>query len=388
MSDEEEDYLSDKFLAQLEAASKKTKPKTYTDLRKEAARISEQKNEAGRKKSRKQLEDEARQEGLNKSLFERAREEKEELGVESKALNMMKRMGFKVGESLGAKTTSPGPSTPSPKPPPDVDGDSSPKQDTVETVGTVEVVGESDGLSVFTPSAFAHRKTPIPLSVWSGRQGLGKGKRALSPTAEAEEKASKVAKLMAEEAASADTFRNRARQEFEERRAEGRLLTARKTCMTLDEETGKKFDKFWLNPHVPNDFPPSLREYIANNPEALVGAVDEAAAERLRWQMQRDALRFSPDPDSLPLSMGPGQARSIRDINIANNVQETEEIQLSDTEIQEALAYLRQDPMTRLEQLLTHLREMYNYCFWCGTRYSNAEELGKECPGTEEDDHD
>ncbi|CAJ0642332.1 13245_t:CDS:2 [Entrophospora sp. SA101] len=30
----------------------------------------------------------------------------------------------------------------------------------------------------------------------------------------------------------------------------------------------------------------------------------------------------------------------------------------------------------------------YYYCFWCGCNYDNAEELSKECPGVEEDDHD
>ncbi|KZT58835.1 hypothetical protein CALCODRAFT_451182 [Calocera cornea HHB12733] len=379
MSDDEDDYLSDKFLAQLDTPSEK--PKTYRDLRKEAARIAEQKNEAGRKKSRKQLEEEARQEGLSKSLFERAQEEKEELGVENKALGMMKRMGFKVGESLGAKPASPKPSTPTPPIPSD-EGESH------RDVNGSSTPAEHEGMSVFTPSAFGHRKTPLPLSIWSGRQGLGKGKRALSPSAEAAEKAAKVAKLAADEASDAETFRNKAKLEFEERRAEGRLMSARKTCMTLDDGIGKKFNKYWLNPHVPNDFPPSLREYIANDPEALIGAADEAAAERLRWQMQRDALRSSPDPESLPLAMGPGQVRSIRDINIANKIQETEDVELSDKELQEAVAFLRLDPMTRLDELLAYMRDTHHYCFWCGTKYADEEELARECPGPDEDDHD
>ncbi|KZO93249.1 hypothetical protein CALVIDRAFT_486210 [Calocera viscosa TUFC12733] len=386
MSDDEDDYLSDKFLAQLEAPT--SKPKTYRDLRKEAARIAEQKNEANRKKSRKQLEEEARQEGLSKSLFERAQEEKEELGVENKALGMMKRMGFKIGDSLGAKPVLPKPSSPTPPISLDTSNDVGVGDAGDDGNDVLSASGSHEGISVFTPSAFAHRKTPLPLSVWSGRQGLGKGKRALSPTAEADEKAAKVAKLAADEAASAETFRTKARQEFEERRTEGRLMSARKTCMTMDDGIGKKFNKYWLNPHVPNDFPPSLREYIANNPDSLIGAADESVAERLRWQMQRDALRSSPDPESLPIAMGPGQVRSIRDINIANKIQETEDIELSEEQVQDAIAFLRLDPMARLEQLLAYMRETHHYCFWCGTKYSDAEELDEECPGPSEDDHD
>lgn len=35
------------------------------------------------------------------------------------------------------------------------------------------------------------------------------------------------------------SYRDRARAEYEEKRAEGRLHGARQTCITLDEEAGK-----------------------------------------------------------------------------------------------------------------------------------------------------
>ena len=53
----------------------------------------------------------------------------------------------------------------------------------------------------------------------SGKQGIGLGKRAASPTAA--ERLAKMAKL-AEESNKRD-YRDRNRQEYEERRAEGRL---------------------------------------------------------------------------------------------------------------------------------------------------------------------
>jgi hypothetical protein len=68
-----------------------------------------------------------------------------------------------------------------------------------------------------------------------GRQGLGKRKRAVSPTI-----AGKLAKVVqqAEEEARG-SYRERARQEYEERRAAGRLVTVTQTCMTLDEKAEK-----------------------------------------------------------------------------------------------------------------------------------------------------
>jgi len=112
MSDEE-DYLSDKFL--VEAAAPSSKPKTYAQRRQESLRQGRIKNEQNRLKSRRQREQESREEGLRKSLFERAKEDDE--GGENKALGIMLKMGFKIGQSLGqnegslAQDTSPlGPS--------------------------------------------------------------------------------------------------------------------------------------------------------------------------------------------------------------------------------------------------------------------------------------
>lgn len=73
------------------------------------------------------------------------------------------------------------------------------------------------------------------LTIFPGRRGVGKRKHAVSPTA-----AGKLAKVVqrAEEEARG-SFRERARREYEERRAEGRLAAATQTCATLDEKAGK-----------------------------------------------------------------------------------------------------------------------------------------------------
>lgn len=70
-----------------------------------------------------------------------------------------------------------------------------------------------------------------------GKKGIGLGaKRAASPSAS--ERLAKMAK-MAEGGNHAD-FRDRARQDYEERRAEGRLIPAQNTCSTLDEKAGRE----------------------------------------------------------------------------------------------------------------------------------------------------
>lgn len=148
MADDEDDYLSDKFL--LEPAPAPTKPKTYAERRKEAQRLAAIKNEQSRKKSRRQLEQEAREEGLSKSLFERAKDE-EAAGQQNKALAMMMKMGYKPGESLGQSYDDP----------PSAGGSGvhkSPTPDEVDARATPEPPRGGIG----------HRTEPLPLNEWSG----------------------------------------------------------------------------------------------------------------------------------------------------------------------------------------------------------------------------
>jgi hypothetical protein len=100
MSDAEDDYLSDKFLADT-LASSSSKNTTYAERRREAQRKAELKNAQNRKKSRRQLEEESRQEGLSKSLFEKVREEEQVgIGGGSKAMAMMLKVRPPIGVIL------------------------------------------------------------------------------------------------------------------------------------------------------------------------------------------------------------------------------------------------------------------------------------------------
>jgi len=93
MSDAEDDYLSDKFLAQAPAPSS-SKQLTYAERRRQAKREADIKNEQNRRKSRRELEEDSRREGLSKSLFEKAKEEEQSgVGQGSKAMAMMMKVG-------------------------------------------------------------------------------------------------------------------------------------------------------------------------------------------------------------------------------------------------------------------------------------------------------
>ncbi|KAG6855031.1 hypothetical protein C0991_005960 [Blastosporella zonata] len=315
----DDDYLSDKFL--IPDASTTVPTKTYAQLRKEAERKAHLKNEQNKTKSRRQRELEAREEGLSKSLFERAKEE-EDAGTSSgnKALSMMMKMGFKPGQSLGKLEDPPV------KPPAASEGNEH------------QTEAGPSYLKSTTPVS-GHIVKPLPLNEWTGKKGIGLGKRARSPSTSAE-RVAKMAKMAKEtEEVSHQDYRNRARREYEEKRAEGRL-EGLMDALALRGATGL--------PH----------EYHG-----------EPIQVRLRKQMQADALRpleetpLTPKGTTLAESFPP-------------------EV------IEEAIPFLRLQAQDRLSLVLTYLRDVYDYCFWCGVQYDDDETMEKQCPGPDEESHD
>jgi len=236
MLSDEDDYLSNKFLDDEQANP--SKPTTYSQLRKAAQKKAQSKNEQNRIKSRRQREIESREEGLSKSLFERAKEEEASMNSGNKALSIMMKMGFKPGQALGNNDND----IPSSSPPNDDAEDESQKIGFTSNRSTTE-----ESLSVRNTVHTKHKTEPLPLNEWEGRKGIGLGKRARSPNAA--ERLAKMAK-MAEDMDHRD-FRERARDDYNNRRAEGRLAPAQLTCATLDEQMGKSLQCFMVKPQQP-----------------------------------------------------------------------------------------------------------------------------------------
>jgi len=346
--DGDDDYLSDKFLTVVEPQ----KPQTYSEKRKETLRQSLLRDEHNRTKGRRQLELESREEGLSKSLFERAEDDKASgRGPEHKALSMMLKMGFKPGQALGI--------------PASVD----------EGIVPMPTTSLSHNVPRQEPSVVqlgkGHLANPIPLTEWSGRKGIGLGKRAPSPTEL--ERLAKVARAAEEE--DKESFRDRSRREFEQRRAEARLGPAQRTCATLDERAGKEFNVLWLDLANPEAFPSGLMDAVVVETSTSVpawrgGEPLPREEELLRRQMQADALEPLDDGDDLPRNA---------DSTVVSWPPET---------INEAAQFLRLNPVERLDRVLQYLRAEYHYCFWCGTQYKGSDEMEEECPGPDEDMHD
>lgn len=362
MVDEEDDYLSDKFL--LETAPAPSGLSTYAERRKEAQRLAVLKNEQNKKKSKRQLELESREEGLRKSLFERAKDE-EAAGQQNKALAMMMKMGFKPGQSLGQKYDEPSSSASG-----------------SQAGGTDDAAEAEQGPAIGLKRGLQHRAEPLPLNEWTGKKGIGLGKRPPSPSAS--ERMAKMAKMA--EQADHTTFRDRVRQEYEERRAQGRLAPAQRTCANLDEKADVKFNVLWLNPENPDAFPEGLLDALDD--PALVTALqqqsrDDTIEGRLKAKMRADALQ----PLATPLGADDDEADD-DDATADPEKPDLRRSPYSEEEVQEATQFLQLSARNRLQLVLDYLRQKYAYCFWCGTQYDDQGDMAANCPGPEEDAHD
>ncbi|KDQ14795.1 hypothetical protein BOTBODRAFT_32558 [Botryobasidium botryosum FD-172 SS1] len=441
--EEEDDYLSEKFLVDTTSSASNgrkavaAKPQTYAEIRRQAQREAELKQMRNRTKSRREREEEARREGLGKSLFERVEEERRVLAAQqaggeeaggsgsgngggsrgggsgsgggaggggggetgaSKAMAMMMRMGFKPGQSLGRKDPSPEP-IPQPQPEP-VLGESSSSSGARDhgkggsnSGGSGSGDDDSDGFRRLGAGIGAAKKTngslvePIPLSIWAGRKGVGLGKRALSPPLPSSglgEPSSKIPKIFDEK--DKDAYRDRTREEYLERQAHGRLGGALRTCVALDEARGEKFNILWLDPTNPDSIPPELLDKLSGAEHHLPGPSAKYASEedRLRARMRADALEPLQDPDD---DAGDNGGGGIKKRDDTSGGQETR-IEFTDSVVDDARRYLQSSSRDRLSQVLAYLRKSHLYCFWCGTRYVSAEELERDCPGEAEDEHD
>lgn len=171
MSNDEEDYLSDKFLAQIEAAPKPQQPKSYIERRKQASKRSQLLNERNRKKSRRLIELEAREEGLQTSLIQKAQEEAKETGKQNKALAIMMKMGFKPGQSLGGSHEESSSIGGNPGNAQIIEASGVARgHDTVTETSTTQPEPRTSGFALHK-----HRAEPLPIKEWSGKPPSSSG---------------------------------------------------------------------------------------------------------------------------------------------------------------------------------------------------------------------
>lgn len=234
MSDSEDDYLSAKFLQEEPDTKRgKNQPRDYASIRREAQRQAESKQLANKAAhvSRREQERAAREEGLSRNLISEARmaehsaaegEGKGNSGA-SKAFNMMKKMGFKPGQALGAQ----------PQPQPDRQED--PTTNTPTTITDADADAESE--------ATRKRALPLEIRMREGRGGLGTEKP--SP------KRQRV-QVEQHQAETAQSYTQTQRSKADDRKAAAQLKAAQRTCRELDlrsdDDETSQGSVLWLDP--------------------------------------------------------------------------------------------------------------------------------------------
>lgn len=229
MSDSEDDFMSDKFLVE---SPPKASTATYSQRRSIQQLKGLRSVQANNKLSIKQLEEQRRREGLNTSLFDRVTDREEgdsakngessgaAVGGGPKAMEMMMKMGWKVGQGLGRKR-------------------SASPEDTVKRA--------KNNADTETSRAGIGRTEPIRVSLWAGRKGLSARSPSPPPLPTHRNPDALDPRKMARLTTETEDFRERQRRLFGEKEIERKEARAREMLMQYDHAKGVKVShKTWI----------------------------------------------------------------------------------------------------------------------------------------------
>ncbi|ORY81975.1 hypothetical protein BCR37DRAFT_393022 [Protomyces lactucae-debilis] len=236
-------------------------------------------------------------------------------------------------------------------------------------------MGYQEGTALGVQESFQKNalKEPLAPSVLAERGGIGlaaEQKRQFMAQVEAVE---------AEEHATEEGYREAVRTEKETRRLEGQLHAAQGVCERLDVDTlGEeavtamhRVNVLWRS---------RVRHRQAKERERLLRQqmLDHALSFTNRQFNDEDALEHINEDAAVDEEQMMERRRKLR----ATLEEEGEEEADEELDAFEAL-----DVGERLDRVLIYLRETYSYCFWCGHRYKDKQELDELCPGPHEEAH-
>jgi len=322
LEEEEED---DYMNMVIEEPTKPKEKETYTQRRLRKERESEAKGRVKSKAERVADEAAAREAALSKSLLEDPA-----TASSNKGLAMMAKMGFKPGVALGSK----------------------------DNIGA--------------------RLEPVGISMKEDRGGIGldtEKKRKIRDEYEREGK-----RVKAEEG----EYRERVRKEREDARHEGMVAAAMRVAERMD---GEREEEEALKRGEQPDETDTTKRKISTKPlkqinilwRGLVRQREERERDRrMRYDLHQSLSR-------LPTYEDPDEDKEDRRALGKDVAQYTlvEDLEEEDPELD---AFNALDPSERFHKLVLHLREQYNYCFFCKYKYPDDKMDG--CPGLTEEDHD
>ncbi|KAL3448902.1 hypothetical protein BJX65DRAFT_273563, partial [Aspergillus insuetus] len=300
------------------------------------------------------------------------------LNPSNKGFQMMAKLGFKPGQTLG-KQQAPGA------------GDTG--------LGSS---GDKDGSKDGSDSNARGRAEPLNLTFKEDRGGIGldsERKRKFR------EKAEDAVKKVKQEQGD---YRDRVRLEREMKRTEAQVHAAQKVAERLDaeengeggldaandadaeekDENGKEDESDGAKPTKAK---PKAPVKPTSQISVLYRGLVREREEKERAIQTRHMLQQSLPTSFFPNPRLPGYEDAALDREDREALSDgpdlttvlEQELEEEDPELDEFNAL---EPAERLKRLVEYLREKHHYCFWCKYRYESAEEL-EGCPGMTEEDH-
>ena len=206
------------------------------------------------------------------------------------------------------------------------------------------------------------RSEPVDLEIRTHRAGIGRSnqraerkkarERQKEIMSQQMERMKEKQKLME---MKKDDFRAAMSARFNERKTEGCLRKACRTCEELDIRAG-----------------------------IFSGESLNTAEERSNAEPSRDSNYMwcaFPEQEIQESTTSQPEYQVSRDTNIDQPDLPAKELSPEEQQWREASA------ADRLRMVLEYLRSQHHYCLWCGMQYSSFEELEESCPGLYEDDH-
>lgn len=344
---DDEDFMSDKYLAVSTGSTTQRPPMTYSEKRRRAQLEQERLNEERRTKPRRELEREAREQALTTAI-----------NASNVGFQLLKRMGYREGTALGGGVA-----------------DNTNKCSGVDNRDKVRVDETSGGTTSTentTPSALPTNTTPgaLTMPTVAGRSATGalleplpiciKANRAGLGVAEpvehvVDESMSRSAPIVA-----VDDYQRRMREVNRARLLHADLVKSRAACEHLDKKNGQThMSVFWLTDNAAQSN--AGADNNAHDEVALVNSENEEHSEGI--------VDISDGASDRAYEVSGDEAQ-----DSVQSLKATPFVSLSDTE--------------KLVVVTAYLRESYFYCQWCGTCYASLEELTEQCPGDTRDVHD
>lgn len=215
------------------------------------------------------------------------------------------------------------------------------------------------------------RTRPIEVQLKEDRGGIGMEsdrKRKFREAAEAVDLQEKKVKL------TADEYRERNRQEVEEKRYESQMWSAMRTLEVFETEGHAGTEQ--------SAGVEDVRKLSSENVPLRSANVLWRPLLKQRLEKERERRRRYDLDQSLSRKLD--YTEDDEDENLAFGNEVEEDLDEEDPELDEFEALPAE---SRLAMLLARLREKYHYCFWCKFRYADEKALEDDCPGLTEDEH-